>query len=371
MPDYYSIVWRALKKGDSANAQWRNNVFDRTRQMLLDQLRTWRPPHSSAEIRLHTDALEAAIKAIQSEFAQNGGRDGVDAEPRLPPQGELAGGSLTPADTGPNAPPFWFNRIVWVAVAVVVAAVVAGVYAFQATRHSSQAPPASKAEAANDRAAPRPPPLKRRPGAATSADGDLAPGVDGGSTDAEVPFVFRRQPVFYRTTHPVGTIIIDKQQHFLYLIQPNLVALRYGIGVGKSCADVAGLRRVSSKVEWPEWQPPAQMVERKLASGALDEEECFIDATFVMAKGGGAEIGATKRGKGMKIMAIVDRNGLPLSVSTHAANHHEVRLVQLCFDFYMIEAKPENLIGDRAYDSDPLEAGGLTGARGNQDQDRR
>jgi hypothetical protein len=37
--------------------------------------------------------------------------------------------------------------------------------------------------------------------------------------------------------------------------------------------------------------------------GALDEEECFIDATFVMAKGGGAEIGATKRGKekGMKI----------------------------------------------------------------------
>jgi hypothetical protein len=74
-----------------------------------------------------------------------------------------------------------------------------------------------------------------------------------------------------------------------------------------------------------------------------------------MAKGGGAEIGATKRGKGMKIMAIVDRHGLPLSVSTHAANHHEVRLVQLCFDFYMIEAKPENLIGDRAYDSDPLD----------------
>jgi hypothetical protein len=57
----------------------------------------------------------------------------------------------------------------------------------------------------------------------------------------------------------------------------------------------------------------------------------------------------------MKIMAIVDRHGLPLSVSTHAANHHEVRLVQLCFDFYMIEAKPENLVGDRAYDSDPLD----------------
>ena len=35
---------------------------------------------------------------------------------------------------------------------------------------------------------------------------------------------------------------------------------------------------------------------------------------------------------------------LPLSVSTHAANHHEVRLVQLCFDFYMVgeaQAKEE------------------------------
>ena len=101
--------------------------------------------------------------------------------------------------------------------------------------------------------------------------------------------------------------------------------------------------------------------------GVLDEEEGFIDATFALAKGGGAEIGPTKRGKGLKIMAIVDRHGLPLSVSTHAANHHEVRLVQLCFDFYMIQAKPENLIGDRAYDRDdrpaPFEPGQAAHAR--------
>ncbi len=87
----------------------------------------------------------------------------------------------------------------------------------------------------------------------------------------------------------------------------------------------------------------------------IDESECYIDATFASAKGGGAEIGPTKRGKGVKIMAIVDRHGLPLAVCTHAANHHEVTLVQLTFDFYMIEAKPQNLIGDKAYDSDPLD----------------
>jgi len=89
--------------------------------------------------------------------------------------------------------------------------------------------------------------------------------------------------------------------------------------------------------------------------GALDESECFIDAAFASAKGGGGEIGPTKRGKGVKNMAIVDRHGLPLAVSTHAANHHEVPLVQLSFGFYMVEAKPENLIGDRAYDSDKLD----------------
>lgn len=90
--------------------------------------------------------------------------------------------------------------------------------------------------------------------------------------------------------------------------------------------------------------------------GGIDESECYIDATFASAKGGGEGIGPTKRGKGVKIMAIVDRQGLPLAVTTHAANHHEVTLVQLTFDFYMIEAKPEILIGDKAYDSDPLDA---------------
>lgn len=91
------------------------------------------------------------------------------------------------------------------------------------------------------------------------------------------------------------------------------------------------------------------------AQDQLDESECFIDAMFSPAKGGGDAIGKTKRGKGLKIMAIVDRHGLPLSVSTHAANHHEVTLVQLSFDFYMVEAKPDKLIGDKAYDSDPLD----------------
>ncbi len=80
----------------------------------------------------------------------------------------------------------------------------------------------------------------------------------------------------------------------------------------------------------------------------VDERERLIDGMFAAAKEGDAEIDGTKRGKGVKIMAIVDRHSLPLSVSTHATNHHEVTVVQLSSDFYMIEAKP-------TYDSDGLD----------------
>ena len=73
----------------------------------------------------------------------------------------------------------------------------------------------------------------------------------------------------------------------------------------------------------------SQLANTLREEGALDERACFIDATFAAAKGGGDAVGLTKRGTGVKILAIVDRQGLPLSVSTHAANHHEVTLVQL------------------------------------------
>ncbi len=54
-------------------------------------------------------------------------------------------------------------------------------------------------------------------------------------------------------------------------------------------------------------------------------------------------------------MAIVEKHGLPYSISVHAANHHEVKLVQLNLPFRMVEEKPKNLIGDKAYDSDALD----------------
>jgi hypothetical protein len=81
----------------------------------------------------------------------------------------------------------------------------------------------------------------------------------------------------------------------------------------------------------------------------------FYRCELGLGQGGGDEIGPTKRGKVAKIMAIVDRHGLHLAVSTHPANHHAVTLVQPSFDFCMIEARPGNLNCDRANDSDKLD----------------
>jgi transposase len=89
--------------------------------------------------------------------------------------------------------------------------------------------------------------------------------------------------------------------------------------------------------------------------GGFDLSECFVDATFVGSKKGGS-LGKTKRGKGTKLMALADRTGLPLSVRAASASPHEVTLVTDALNGRFVSEKPQRLIGDRAYDSDPLDA---------------
>jgi transposase len=83
--------------------------------------------------------------------------------------------------------------------------------------------------------------------------------------------------------------------------------------------------------------------------------ECFIDATFSKAKGGGDGIGCTKAGKGVKIMVLVDARGLPVAVDTASASSHESRLVQQLFDWMLTVETPERVIGDKGFDSDALD----------------
>jgi lipoprotein-anchoring transpeptidase ErfK/SrfK len=92
---------------------------------------------------------------------------------------------------------------------------------------------------------------------------DAAPGQEAAEEAKVVPEVYRRQPVFYRTDEAPGTIIIDTQHRFLYLIQPNNIALRYGVGVGRDGFQWNGLLHITRKGEWPDWTPPPEMIARQ------------------------------------------------------------------------------------------------------------
>ncbi len=54
-------------------------------------------------------------------------------------------------------------------------------------------------------------------------------------------------------------------------------------------------------------------------------------------------------------MAIADRHGLPLAVRVTSASPHETKLVEDTLRQRHVSALPERLIGDRGYDSDPLD----------------
>ncbi len=66
-------------------------------------------------------------------------------------------------------------------------------------------------------------------------------------------------------------------------------------------------------------------------------------------------MGKTKRGKGTKLMAVADGVGIPLAIHAASASPHEVTLVEATLEQRFVEQRPERLIGDRAYDSDPLD----------------
>jgi len=79
----------------------------------------------------------------------------------------------------------------------------------------------------------------------------------------EIDPKFQKQVVQYRGAEPPGTIIIDTPNRFLFLVQDNGMAMRYGIGVGKPGFAWAGEKKITAKKEWPDWTPPPEMLERR------------------------------------------------------------------------------------------------------------
>jgi lipoprotein-anchoring transpeptidase ErfK/SrfK len=74
---------------------------------------------------------------------------------------------------------------------------------------------------------------------------------------------FAPKVVAYNGPEKPGTIVINTNERFLYLVQNDGTAMRYGVGVGRPGFEWAGAHTITRKAEWPDWTPPAEMRQRQ------------------------------------------------------------------------------------------------------------
>jgi lipoprotein-anchoring transpeptidase ErfK/SrfK len=217
--DYYSLLMKAVAGKDAvARDQIYKDAFS-----LITRSHLTREAASS-----HAAALEDAIRRIEDDIAAEEAPEGNAAEIN-----EVL-------STGRNWKP-----IVMAACAVAtVIALSALVYGFVATKGPAIVAASVKTSSP-----------KAQSGREDVVMADLKPGVDGGSSGEVLPFALQRQVVFYRTTVVPGSIVVDRENRFLYLIDANNSARRYGIGIAQECLKGGSLSRVMNKLEWPDWRP--------------------------------------------------------------------------------------------------------------------
>ena len=222
MADYYTVLANCVAKLPS-DLDARRDAYNLARRALVQRLRAVHPPLSEATIGAEHQALEIAIRRVESEVAQAAARDAIAWRDDPPPE------QIRTRSQPPRA-------VLWAAsfcVALLLAT--AGYQAYRATRPKmpDQAPraTASRLVEFDDRQL-------------TAADAAPTP----------ISYIFLRQMVYYRSTHPTGTVVIDKAQRLLYLIRAETTAVRYGIGVGRDCMEISGLLKVSQKDLEPVWR---------------------------------------------------------------------------------------------------------------------
>src|SRR5262249_51129300 len=74
---------------------------------------------------------------------------------------------------------------------------------------------------------------------------------------------YQQEVVEYSGKESAGTVVIDTPNKFLYLVQGDGKALRYGVGVGRPGFTWSGTKTISAKKEWPAWTPPPEMLARR------------------------------------------------------------------------------------------------------------
>lgn len=74
---------------------------------------------------------------------------------------------------------------------------------------------------------------------------------------------YLRQQIDYPTDQSPGTIVVDTEARFVYLVQEGGKALRYGVGVGREGLEFKGAANIGYKREWPRWTPTSDMIKRE------------------------------------------------------------------------------------------------------------
>lgn len=91
----------------------------------------------------------------------------------------------------------------------------------------------------------------------------LPPEEQPDAAPAQLAPNLRRQEVSLATKEPAGTIIVDTPNTYLYYVLGNGRAIRYGVRVGRDGFTWTGVQKITRKAEWPDWHPPAEMIERQ------------------------------------------------------------------------------------------------------------
>jgi lipoprotein-anchoring transpeptidase ErfK/SrfK len=231
--DYFSVLYPAVAALDPNDPQTRAAIYNRARRMVTDHA----TDSGTDNTRLSNEllALENAIRRIEKEFL----RKESSGSGRQSAYLDLIRSYLWPPRTN-TIDLRQRSGLIWkvpAAAAVVFAIAISGGIglSYWMKMKSKPEPYAEKV-------------LKT---ANTNAEEPAA----GGD---QRPYTLRRQLVYYRTTYPPGALVISKSQKFLYLVRPNVAALRYSIGIGRKCADSAGLYQISDKEEFPGWNDPEQ-----------------------------------------------------------------------------------------------------------------
>jgi lipoprotein-anchoring transpeptidase ErfK/SrfK len=158
------------------------------------------------------------------------------------------------------------------AAVILSCAIAAPAQAFHPFQQTYGYVPPKKQKRSSQRAEPAPAPLfgmgwdwGRPQNSGSDNDDDTAPARTGTLTGGGKPHISAVAPpkVSFPNSYGAGSIVIDTAGRRLYYVLSSTAAYRYPIAVGKQGFAWSGVEKISRKVAWPDWYPPAEMRARK------------------------------------------------------------------------------------------------------------